>query len=103
VTQTERELQKLNQAIALHELRSIEVQADIEDLSKELEKLEAILDKNRDHVADLRSLVAVQTALLDDFKKRWEESDRRRWTIYGVMLAAALTFIANLVLLLLRK
>jgi hypothetical protein len=35
--------------------------------------------------------------------ERWDESDRRRWTVYGVMLAAALTFVANLVLLFLKR
>jgi chromosome segregation ATPase len=103
MTQTERELQRLSERIVIHEERINDTRADDDDLWKALEKQQDSIDKVRDEVANLRSLVAVQTALLDDFRKRWEESDRRRWTIYGVMLAAAFTFIANLVLLILRK
>jgi hypothetical protein len=54
-------------------------------------------------MSDFKARLAVLESHFDEFKKRWEESDRRRWTIYGVMLAASLTFIANLILLFLRK
>jgi len=103
MTQTERELQRLSERIVIHEERISDARDDDDDLSKALEKQRDSIDNVRDDIANLRSLVAVQTALLDDLKKRWEESDRRRWTIYGVMLAAAFTFMANLLLLLLRK
>jgi hypothetical protein len=73
------------------------------DLWKEMEKLEAIVDKNRDAAAETRMTNAVQTARFDEFQKRWDESDRRRWTIHGLMIGATVTFVANLVLLFPRK
>jgi hypothetical protein len=60
-------------------------------------------DRLRDQISSLQMQNAVLTAAFDDFKKRWDESDRRRWTVYGVMIAAGLSFVANLILLFLKR
>ena len=72
-------------------------------LENERSRVEALFDKIRDVTSGLQMQGAVHASGIDDFKKRWEESDRRRWTIFGVMLAAILTFAANLILLFMRK
>jgi hypothetical protein len=65
--------------------------------------VEATLDKFRDQLAVQQTQIAVLQASFAELTKRWDESDRRRWTVYGVMLAASLTFVANLVLLFLKR
>ena len=87
------EVDGLRQSLARHE-----------DLSQRTEdKQDQTVEKVRDQVVVLQSQVAVLAASLSDLKKRWDESDLRRWSLYGMFLGAALTFAANLILLLLRR
>ncbi len=100
---TKADFQRLND-IVVETDKSLDVAwNEIQGLDIHCTKLEQTIEKLRDQCSELGSQVRVLDAGFADFKKRWEESDHRRWTIYGVMLAAALTFIANLTLLLLRK
>lgn len=103
MTQTEREIQQIKQTIATLMERVDTTRNEIAAVKPLTDKFESTLDKVRDSVAALQTRVEVVAAGFDDFKKRWDESDRRRWTVYGVMLAAALTFVANLVLLFLKR
>jgi predicted nucleic acid-binding Zn-ribbon protein len=103
MTQTEREIQELKQALATQIERLDAARQELQPLRERLEKLESQLEKQRDQSSDSKVQIAVLTAGFEEFKKRWDESDRRRWTVYGVFLAAALTFAANLILLVLRK
>ena len=76
---------------------------DIENLIAEISPLRTAHEDIRDRLQEAQIETAVLKSSVKDWEKRWEESDRRRWTIYGVMLAAVLTFVANLTLLLLRR
>lgn len=82
---------------------SAETRSDIGYLRQALADIRKDLDKEREQNSALRTQVAVLQSSHDDFKKRWDESDRRRWTVFGVMLAASLTFFANLILLFLKR
>jgi len=100
---TKGEFEKLRESVATID-KSLDVARDrLSSLKERFEKGETDSEKLRDQISDLRTQLQVLHANFEDFKRRGEESERRRWTVYGVMLAAALTFIANLVLLLLRK
>ncbi|MBO0697662.1 MAG: hypothetical protein J2P46_04660 [Zavarzinella sp.] len=103
MTKTEAELHRLGEAIAGLNERTASLDAKIQRGFKDVEKLEATLDKLRDQLAAQQTQIAVLQANFADLTKRWDESDRRRWTVYGVMLAAALTFVANPVLLFLKR
>jgi len=103
MTKTEREIQELKQAVATQIERLDAARQTMQSLQDHLDRTEAQVEKHRDLASDQKTQVAVLTAGFDEFKKRWDESERRRWTVYGVILAAALTFVANLVLLLLRR
>jgi RNase adaptor protein for sRNA GlmZ degradation len=72
-------------------------------VADDVERVDGIVEKVREQVSAIQTQVAVLQASQLDLVKRWDESDRRRWTVYGVMLAAALTFVANLVLLFLKR
>ena len=103
MTKTEVELQRLGEAIAGLNERTASYKAELEIARKSTEKLEAVVDRLRDNLATQQAQIAVLQANFADLIKRWDESDRRRWTVYGVMLAASLTFVANLVLLFLKR
>jgi predicted nucleic acid-binding Zn-ribbon protein len=107
MTKTERDLQELRNTLAVQGERLDRSREDMESLKEETAKIasriESSNEKSNDDSSDFKARLAVLKSHFDEFKKRCEESDRRRWTIYGVMVAASLTFIANLVLLFLRK
>src|SRR5262245_40441649 len=100
---TEQELQRIGEVLAALNERSAAIQSDIDAVWKDSERREVAVEKIRDQVATQQTQIAVLQANFADLTKRWDESDRRRWTVYGVMLAAALTFVANLVLLFLKR
>ncbi|HET6573224.1 MAG TPA: hypothetical protein VFG68_06455 [Fimbriiglobus sp.] len=52
---------------------------------------------------DLRQEIALLRQRLDDHLKRVEEWDRRRWMLYGLLIGAILSFVANLIVALVRK
>jgi len=114
MTQTERELQVLRNSLTTYMDRLDTARSEIDVLRKSCEKLtsqletertrvEVTLEKLRDATSGLQTQTAVHASSLDDLKKRWEESERRRWAIFGVGLAAVLSLVTNLVLLFLRK
>lgn len=103
MTKTEQEFKRLGESVAALIERVKAEDAAIDALSKSLEKSDTLSDKLRDQLFALQTQIAVLQANFSDLNKRWDESDRRRWTVYGVMIAAVLTFAANLVLLVLRK
>ncbi len=103
MTKTEAELQRLGEAIAGLNERTASLDAKIQRGFKDFERLEAVIDKLRDQLAAQQTQSAVLQASFAELTKRWDESDRRRWTVYGVMLAASHTFVANLVLLFLKR
>ncbi len=91
------------------------------ELIRDLEKVVVALQQQLDHVgekvedgrpvhrdverglADVRQEVAILRQRLDDHLKRVEEWDRRRWMLYGLLIGAILSFVANLVVALVRK
>jgi predicted nucleic acid-binding Zn-ribbon protein len=103
MTKTEHEIQEIKRNLATLLERVDFARNEIASGQKVAEKLETTVEKLREALAAVQTRVEVVAAGFDDFKKRWDESDRRRWTVYGVMLAAALTFVANLVLLFLKR
>ena len=72
-------------------------------VATDVEKVETIIDRLREQNSALQTQTAVLQASQADLVKRWDESDRRRWTVYGVMIGAILTFAANLILLFLKR
>jgi acyl carrier protein phosphodiesterase len=103
VTKTEQELQRIGEVLAALNERTAAIQSDIDALWKDLERRETAFEKLRGQIAAQQIQIAVLQASFAELTERWDESDRRRWTVYGVMLAAALTFVANLVLLFLKR
>ena len=103
MTKTEKELQRLSEVISTLVERTASNKSDIKTVSDYVTKLEGVAEKVREQNATLQVQLAVLQANFADLTKRWDESDRRRWTVYGVMLAASLTFVANLVLLFLKR
>jgi chromosome segregation ATPase len=103
MTKTEHEIQEIKRSLATLLERVDFARNEIAAGQKATEKLETTVDKLRESLTTLPMRVEVVAAAFDEFKKRWDESDHRRWTVYGVMLAAALTFVANLVLLFLKR
>ena len=124
---TKAEFVKLSDTVGEMLVRAAVSERDIEQLSRDADRLAAACQLLRDKFPEIEKLsgivdrlvassetlrdrfeatVAEQAVLkstVTDWEKRWQESDRRRWTIYGVMLATVLTFVANLTLLLLRR
>ena len=103
MTKTETELQQIKSEIAFLTEKTTGNATNIDDVWSDLEKTDELIDKLRDQLAAQQTQIAVVATTLEDLKKRWDESDRRRWTVYGVALAATLTFAANLVLLFLKR
>jgi chromosome segregation ATPase len=103
VTKTEKELQRLGEVLAALNERTAAILADVEAVWDDLEKADVAVERLKDQLAAHQTQIAVLQASFADLTKRWDESDRRRWTVYGVMLAASLTFVANLVLLFLKR
>jgi len=100
---TKADFSKLGEIVQGLQVASAEDRKDIEHLRLAVAQFRDDLLRERELVADLRIENGIQKASFEEYKKRWDESDRRRWTVYGVMLAAALTFVANLVLLFLKR
>jgi predicted nucleic acid-binding Zn-ribbon protein len=100
---TKAEVTKIAEAVNTLTTLVAETRKDIEYTQADSTDLKRGLEKLSDQFHELRSQVAALQAGFDEFKKRWDDSDRRRWTVYGVMIAAALTFVANLVLLFLKR
>ena len=100
---TRTEVNKIGEAVTDLSVAVAESRKAIEYQQSDSRESKQLFEKYRDQFQQLQSQVAVIQAGLDDLKKRWDESDRRRWTVYGVMLAASLTFVANLVLLFLKR
>jgi predicted nucleic acid-binding Zn-ribbon protein len=103
MTKTEKELQRLSEGIVTLTERANRNESDVEDVADDVERVDGGVEKLREQISSLQTEVAVLKASQLDLIKRWDESDRRRWTVYGVMLAASLTFVANLVLLFLKR
>jgi predicted nucleic acid-binding Zn-ribbon protein len=103
MTKTEKELQRLSEALGTLVERTYSNKSDVTAVMDFAEKLEKIIEKIREQNTSLQTQLAVLQANFADLTKRWDESDRRRWTVYGVLLAASLTFVANLVLLFLKR
>jgi hypothetical protein len=104
MTKTEKEVQRLSEAIVTQIERAAKYEANIEDLAEYAKKkLEETIDKQRDQISTFQTQTAVLQANFADLTKRWDESDRRRWTVFGVMIAAGLSFLANLILLFLKR
>jgi uncharacterized coiled-coil DUF342 family protein len=103
MTQTEREIQQIKQELAPMVEPVDWTREESASTKTRINELNAQLDKLRDAVFGLQTRIEVVAAGFEEFKKRWDESDRRRWTIYGVMIGAILTFIANLILLFLKR
>lgn len=97
------EFNKLREIVGELTVALAQADKEIGFLRSESTEAKQLQEKFRDQLQQMHSQVAVLQAAFDDFKKRWDESDRRRWTVYGVMLAASLTFVANLVLLFLKR
>jgi len=103
MTKTEKELQRLSEALGTLVERTYSNKSDVTAVMDFAEKLEKIIEKIREQNTSLQTQLAVLQANFANLTKRWDESDRRRWTVYGVLLAASLTFVANLVLLFLKR
>jgi small-conductance mechanosensitive channel len=103
MTKTEKELQRLSEGIVTPTERTNRNESDIDDVADDVERVDGIVEKLREQISALQTQLAVLHASQLDLVKRWDESDRRRWAVYGVMLAASLTFVANLVLLFLKR
>jgi uncharacterized coiled-coil DUF342 family protein len=103
MTKTEREIQEVRETLVTHFERIEGARADLELVREGADKTDEAIDKLKDSLSAVQSQVAVLQAGFADLAKRWDDSDRRRWTVYGVMLAAVLTFFANLVLLFLKR
>ena len=100
---TRTEVNKIGESLAAITVAVAQAEKDIGYLKVESMDSKRLLEKYRDEFQQLQSQVAVIQANLNNLRTRWDESDRRRWTVYGVMLAASLTFVANLVLLFLKR
>jgi chromosome segregation ATPase len=97
------EFNKLRETVGELTVALAQADKEIGFVKSESNEAKQVLEKFRDQLQQMHSQVAVLQSSFDTFKTRWDESDRRRWTVYGVMLAAALTFVANLVLLFLKR
>jgi len=100
---TKTEFNRLGESLKLLEKVSAILELDVQYLQNDGKDAKQVLEKFREQIATLQTQNAVLNAAFEDFKKRWDESDRRRWTVYGVMIAAGLAFVANLILLFLRR
>jgi septal ring factor EnvC (AmiA/AmiB activator) len=103
MTQTEREIQQIKQELATVVERVDWTRSELASTKSTFNKVDEELDKLRETISTMQTRLEVVAAGFEEFKKRWDESDRRRWTVYGVLLAASLTFVANLVLLFLKR
>lgn len=97
------EFNKLRESVGELTVALAQADKDIGFLKSESADANKVLDKFRAQLQQMHSQVAILQSAFDTFKSRWDESDRRRWTVYGVMLAASLIFVANLVLLFLKR
>lgn len=103
MTKIESEIQEIKKNLATLSDRLDYARQEIASGQKSTEKLEALIDKLRETLAAQQTRIEVVAAGFDEFKKRWDESDRRKWTVYGVAIAAGLSFLANLILLFLKR
>jgi N-glycosylase/DNA lyase len=91
MTKTEGEIQEIKKNLAAFLERLDFARQEIAARQKSAEKLEATVEKLRESLSTLQTRVEDVAAGFDEFKNRWDESDRRRWTVYGVMIAAGLS------------
>lgn len=103
MTQSEKELQRLSISLAVTSEQILSLRVGIEELKEESNNQKLVAERLREGLISVQTQVAVLQASFEDFKKRWDDSDRRRWTVYGVMIAAGLTFVANLILLFFKR
>jgi hypothetical protein len=87
---TRAEITKIGDAVNSLALAVAQSRTTIEFLQADSADSKRILEKIRDQIQQVHAQVAVLQASQADLTKRWDESDRRRWTVYGVMLAAGL-------------
>jgi hypothetical protein len=100
---TKADYTKLSDTLQAALQNGVEYRKDIEYLRSAVADLKKEAEKARDQVTTLQTQNAILQANFADLTKRWDESDRRRWTVYGVMIAAGLSFVANLILLFLKR
>ncbi len=100
---TKTEFVTLSETVNVMRISGAVTEKEVENLVEEAARLRAADDAVREKLMEALVETAVLKSTVKDWEKRWDESDRRRWTVYGVMLAAVLTFVANLTLLLLRR
>jgi chromosome segregation ATPase len=104
VTQpTKAEFQKLSELATTLDKRVELVQSQVDAVGKLTEKVEQSHDKLRELVADLKAEVRGLAGTVEEMKKKIDESDRRLWMLVGLIVAAVLTFVANIVVALVRK
>lgn len=78
-----------------------ELEIGLAVLNKQVESIEeSIRDAD---VADIKSQLNLLRHRVDDFQKRAEEADRRRWQIVAAGIASVFALVVNLILLAIRK
>lgn len=73
------------------------------NLRGEVSRSDALLIRQGEDLRDLQVRLKVIESRFDDLKRAREETERRRWQIWVVGIAAVLSLVANLVLTFVRK
>lgn len=100
---TKAEVASLGQAVATVDKLVEVTRKEVEFVRADTDEGKRYLDKIRDQVADLQAAVAVLNQKVDDLRAKSDEAGRRLWTLVGLVVAAALSFAANLVVAFIRK
>lgn len=74
-----------------------------DNLSAQLNNLQSNLVRLEQSISTTREQLSSQTARLEEFRKQFEESDRRRFTLVGLIIGAILTLAVNGIVTWLRK
>jgi uncharacterized coiled-coil DUF342 family protein len=75
----------------------------IATLRRESDELKERGDATREAVAELQKKVALVQQSIQQLRKDWDDWDRKRWILVGLVVGAVFSFVANLMLVLARK